>query len=89
MSVGQEELFSRGKWLRSASAHIGLEEQCLVLDIFSLLGRKRQKEAASAGLKVKGTRARLEVTAFSEASVPVQVRRGMLYLMTTLFSLGI
>lgn len=30
-----------------------------------MLGRKRQKEAASAGLKMKGTRARLEVTVFS------------------------
>lgn len=40
---------STGKWIRRASAHIGLDEQCVAVDVFSLLGRKRQKGAAPPG----------------------------------------
>lgn len=75
--------------MRSASAHIGLEEQCIAVDVFSLLGRKGQKGAAPPGQEVRETRARLEVIAFPGASAPVHFRRGALYLMATLFSPGI
>ena len=62
MAEGQKELLSTGKGMRSASAHIGLEKQCVAVDVFSLLGRKRQKGAAPPSQEVRETRARLEVT---------------------------
>lgn len=48
--------------MRSASAHIGLEEQRVAVDVFSLLVRMRQKGAAPPGQELRETRARLEVT---------------------------
>lgn len=59
MAEGQKELLSTGKRMRSASAHVGLEEQCVTVDVFLLLGRKHQKGAGPLGQEV---RAKLEVT---------------------------
>lgn len=59
---GQKDLLSIGKWMRNASAHIGLEESRVAVDVFLLLGRKRQKGAAPPGQEVRETRARLTVT---------------------------
>lgn len=44
MAKGQKELLSTGKRMRSASAHVGLEEQCVIVDVFSLLGGKCRRE---------------------------------------------
>lgn len=44
MAEGQKELLSTGKRMKSASTHTGLEEQCVTVDIFSLLARKGRRE---------------------------------------------
>lgn len=44
MAEGQKEFLSTGKRMRSASAHVALEEQCVTVDLFSFLGRKGRKE---------------------------------------------
>lgn len=44
MAEGQKESLSTGKRMRSASAHVGLEEQRVTVDLFSLLGTKGRKE---------------------------------------------
>lgn len=44
MAEGQKELLSTGKGMRSASAHVGLEEQCVTVHVFSLLGGKGRRE---------------------------------------------
>lgn len=47
--------------MRIASAYVRLEEQHVAVDVFPLLGRKRQKGAAPPGQEGWETRARLEV----------------------------
>lgn len=76
MAEGQKDLLSVGKWMRNAYAHIGLEESCVAVDVFLLLGRKRQKGAAPPGQEVRETRARLKVTLRSLEKQLLSISRG-------------